>query len=111
MADSRMKAENPPSIARLLRTPRFPPCRLADGAGRDFVDGLDCSLAAAFAGYFTRFDVFKGPIVDNKGTEIVADGVSLEQVDLDGFKEFGTPCEICMYWWADGITAELPSLN
>ena len=69
------------------------------------------TLAAALAGDFTRFDVFKGPIVDNKGTEILADGVSLEQVDLDGFKEFGTPCETCMYWWADGITAELPSLN
>ncbi len=69
------------------------------------------TLAAALAGKFTRFDVFKGPLLDNKGNEILADGVSLEQLDLDGFKEFGSPCNTCMYWWADGITAELPSLG
>jgi len=69
------------------------------------------TMAAALAGKFTRFDVFKGPINDNKGKVILADGVSLEQVDLDGFKEFGAPCNTCMYWWADGINAELPKLN
>src|SRR3989304_1283744 len=66
-------------------------------------------LAAARPGKFPRFDVFKGPIFDNKGNQILADGVSLEQLDLDGFKEFGSPCKVCMYWWADGITAELPT--
>ncbi|MCX6047761.1 MAG: BMP family ABC transporter substrate-binding protein [Chloroflexi bacterium] len=69
------------------------------------------TLAAALAGKFTRFDVFKGPIKDNKGNEILADGVSLEQADLDGFKEFGSPCKTCMYWWAEGVTAELPKLQ
>lgn len=69
------------------------------------------TMAAAVAGKFTRFDVFKGPINDNKGNVILADGVSLEQLDLDGFKEFGSPCKTCMYWWAEGITAELPSLG
>jgi len=69
------------------------------------------TVKAALAGQFTRFDVFKGPIKDNKGNEILAAGVSLEQADLDGFKEFGSPCKTCMYWWADGITAELPKLN
>jgi basic membrane protein A len=69
------------------------------------------TLAAALAGKFTRFDVFKGPINDNKGNVILADGVSLEQLDLDGFKEFGSPCKTCMYWWAEGITAELPKLQ
>jgi basic membrane protein A len=68
------------------------------------------TLAAALAGEFTRFDVFKGPIVDNQGNVILEDGVSLEQVDLDGFKEFGSPCNTCMYWWAEGVTAELPDL-
>jgi basic membrane protein A len=68
------------------------------------------TLAAALAGEFTRFDVFKGPINDNQGNPILADGVSLEQLDLDGFAEFGSPCTTCMYWWADGITAELPDL-
>lgn len=69
------------------------------------------TLAAALAGDFTRFDVFKGPIVDNQGNTILEDGVSLEQLDLDGFAEFGSPCSTCMYWWAEGITAELPDLG
>jgi basic membrane protein A len=68
------------------------------------------TLAAALRGDFDRFDVFKGPIFDNQGNMILADGVSLEQLDLDGFAEFGSPCTTCMYWWADGITAELPEL-
>jgi basic membrane protein A len=69
------------------------------------------TLAKALAGDFTRFDVFKGPIKDNQGNTILEDGVSLEQVDLDGFKEFGSPCNTCMYWWAEGVTAELPKLE
>jgi len=68
------------------------------------------TLAAALAGDFTRFDVFMGPIYDNQGDLILAEGVSLEQLDLDGFAAFGSPCTTCMYWWADGITAELPDL-
>ncbi len=69
------------------------------------------TMAAALAGKFTRFDVFKGPIKDNKGKEVLPAGKSLEQADLDGFKEFGSPCKTCMYWWAEGITAELPKLQ
>ncbi len=68
------------------------------------------TLAAALAGDFDRFDVFKGEILDNQGNVILADGVSLEQLDLDGFAEFGSPCQTCMYWWAEGVTAELPDL-
>jgi basic membrane protein A len=62
-------------------------------------------------GEFTRFDVFKGPITDNQGNQVLAEGESLEQADLDGFKQFGSPCETCMYWWNENITAELPELN
>jgi basic membrane protein A len=61
-------------------------------------------------GEFTRFDVFKGPIIDNQGRQILADGVSLEQADLDCFKESGGPCSIGMYWWNENVTAELPPL-
>ncbi len=69
------------------------------------------TLAAMLAGQFTRFDVFKGPIFDNQGNQVLADGVSLEQVDLDGFAQFGAPCNTCMYWWNENITAELPELE
>lgn len=67
-------------------------------------------LAKMLAGEFTRFDVFKGPIYDNQGNLVLPDGVSLKQEDLDGFKQFGAPCETCMYWWNQNITAELPEL-
>ncbi|MCJ7677804.1 MAG: BMP family ABC transporter substrate-binding protein [Anaerolineales bacterium] len=69
------------------------------------------TLAQMLAGEFTRFDVFKGPINDNKGNVVLADGVSLEQFDLDQFKEWNPDVKIGMYWWTDGITAELPSLQ
>ncbi|HQV95068.1 MAG TPA: BMP family ABC transporter substrate-binding protein [Anaerolineales bacterium] len=67
-------------------------------------------LAQMLAGEFTRFDVFKGPINDNKGNVVLPAGQSLEQVDLDAFPEFGLPCsiDVCMKWWAEGVTAELP---
>jgi basic membrane protein A len=69
------------------------------------------TLAKMLAGEFTRFDVFKGPITDNQGNQVLADGVSLEQLDLDGFSQFGSPCKTCMYWWNENITAELPELE
>ena len=67
-------------------------------------------LAQMIAGEFTRFDVFTGPINDNKGNVVLPEGQSLEQVDLDAFPEYGLPCtvDVCMKWWAEGITAELP---
>ena len=69
------------------------------------------TLASMLAGKFTRFDVFKGPIKDNKGNVVLADGVSLEQLDLDQFKEWNPDVKIGMYWWADGVTAELPNIS
>jgi len=64
------------------------------------------------AGDFTRFDIFTGPINDNKGEVIVPEGVVLTQSDLEGLS--GIPgredCTICMSWLADGIVedAEIP---
>lgn len=72
---------------------------------------IESTLADMLAGKFTRFDVFKGPITDNQGNLVLADGASLEQLDLDGFAQFGSECTTCMYWWNENITAELPSLE
>jgi basic membrane protein A len=69
------------------------------------------TLKAALEGKFTRFDVFAGPIKDNKGNTVVPDGGRIEQIDIDCFAGGAVPCQTGMYWWADGITAELPSLN
>lgn len=68
------------------------------------------TLAKMLKGEFTRFDVFKGPITDNKGNVVLAEGVSLDQLDLDGFAQFGSTCTTCMYWWNENFTAELPDL-
>lgn len=67
-------------------------------------------LEAARNGDFTRFDVFAGPIMDNQGNGIVPEGQQMVQADLDQFPPGapGLECEFCMYWWADGVTAELP---
>jgi basic membrane protein A len=71
------------------------------------------TLAKMLAGTFTRFDVFSGPIVDNKGKTIVPAGEKFSQADIDQFPPGapGLECKYCMYWWADGITAELPKLT
>jgi basic membrane protein A len=71
------------------------------------------TLAKMLGGQFGRFDVFAGPIKDNAGKEIVASGAKLEQPDLDQFPPGapGAECKVCMYWWADGITSELPALQ
>jgi basic membrane protein A len=82
-----------------------------EGLPAEDIKLIEDTLAAALAGDFDRFDVFKGPITDNQGNEVLADGVSIEQIDLDGFAQFGTPCETCMYWWNENINAELPDLN
>jgi basic membrane protein A len=68
------------------------------------------TLAKMLKGEFTRFDVFTGPIKDNKGKEIVPAGEKMVQADLDQFPPGapGLECKYCMYWWADGISAELP---
>ena len=71
------------------------------------------TLAKALAGQFGRFDVFAGPIKDTKGKEIVAAGAKLVQSDLDQFPPGapGNACTVCMYWWANGITVDLPPLS
>ncbi len=43
------------------------------------------TLAAMLAGEFDRFDVFAGPITDNQGNVVLAEGETLEQTDLDQF--------------------------
>ncbi len=78
---------------------------------QEVLDEVRSILDQMLAGEFTRFDVFKGPIKDNQGNVILEDGVSLEQMDLDQFKQWNPDVKIGMYWWAEGINAELPSLD
>ena len=76
----------------------------------EVIDQVKTTLDQMLAGDFNRFDVFSGEIKDNQGNVIVPAGQKFEQSDLDQFPPGapGLECKYCMYWWADGITAELP---
>jgi basic membrane protein A and related proteins len=71
------------------------------------------TLAQMLAGKFNRFDVFAGPLTDNTGKQLLAAGEKLVQSDLDQFPPGapGNECKTCMYWWNQGINAELPALS
>jgi basic membrane protein A len=72
------------------------------------------TLATMLGSSTARFDiVFAGPIVDNTGKELLPAGQKLEQSDLDQFPPGapGAECKTCMYWWNEGITAQLPALS
>jgi basic membrane protein A len=77
----------------------------------DVIQKVKDTLKQMQDGKFTRFDVFAGPLKDNKGNEILPAGAKLEQIDIDCFAGGEVPCKTGMYWWADGITAELPKLQ
>jgi basic membrane protein A len=68
------------------------------------------TLSKMLSGEFDRFDLFSGPIIDNQGNVVVPEGERFSQSDIDQFPPGapGLECKYCMYWWADGITAELP---
>ena len=78
----------------------------------EVLDAVNAKLDAILAGEFTRFDLFSGPIYDNQGNLIIEEGKQFEYADIDQFPPGaeGLECEYCMYWWADGVTAELPDL-
>jgi basic membrane protein A len=79
----------------------------------EVIDQVRTMMAQFNSGELNRFNVFSGEIKDNKGVVIVPAGQKMEQADLDQFPPGaeGLECQFCMYWWADGITAELPSLG
>jgi basic membrane protein A len=79
-------------------------------------------IAQMAAGEFTRFDIFSGPLNDNQGNEIIPEGISLTQSDLEGLAEgymaaFNItgrePCTICMDYLVEGFdpAAEIPPLE
>ncbi len=83
------------------------------GLPDDVISQVRTLLGQMLAGQFTRFDVFSGPIADNQGNTIVPAGEQFQYADIDQFPPGapGLECQYCMYWWADGITAELPDLG
>lgn len=88
----------------------------AAGVPEDVIDDVRELLAQMEQGEFTRFDLFTGPIRDNKGEIVVPEGVSLTQSDLEGIsgavaEQTGREsCTICMKWLVEGVNpdADLP---
>ena len=78
------------------------------GVPESVIPQVEELLAQMESGEVTRFDIFTGPINDNKGEVIVPEGVVLSQSDLEGLS--GIPgredCTICMGWLAEGIVAD-----
>jgi len=85
---------------------------IAPGVSEEVVGEVQELLGQMMAGEVTRFDIFTGPIMDNKGEVVVPEGESLTQSDLEGIDEglgelLGRDaCTICMGWLADGITED-----
>jgi basic membrane protein A len=77
----------------------------------DVIQSIKDQLAQMVAGKFNRFDVFAGPITDNKGKEVVPAGGKIEQIDIDCFAGGAVPCKTGMYWWNQNVAAELPKLQ
>ncbi|TRZ50136.1 BMP family ABC transporter substrate-binding protein [bacterium] len=89
------------------------------GVPAEVIPLVQAKLAEMLAGTFTRFDIFKGPIMDNTGKVIVPAGQSLTQEDLEGI-DAGTiaafsltdrtACTICMNWLVEGIQGTIPAM-
>jgi len=84
----------------------------APGVPEEVIPQVRELLDQMVAGEFNRFDVFTGPINDNKGEVVVPEGSSLTQSDLEGIDaELGATlgregCTVCMTWLAEGIVAD-----
>lgn len=84
----------------------------APGVPEEVIPQVTELLDQMLAGEFTRFDVFAGPINDNKGEVVVPEGTILSQSDLEGIDEgLGAAlgregCTICMNWLAEGVVAD-----
>ena len=76
----------------------------AAGVPESVIPLVQQKMADMKAGKFTRFDIFAGPIKDNKGNVVIPEGTKLTQLDLEGLEG----CTICMSWLAEGIIGELP---
>lgn len=88
----------------------------AAGVPADVIPLVNELLEQMLAGEIDRFDIFTGPINNNKGEEVIPAGVSLTQSDLEGIdaaiaaQTGREACTICMNWLAEGVSpeAELP---
>ncbi len=73
---------------------------------------IDDVVSMMNSGTFDRFSIFTGPLNDNKGNEVVPEGMVLTQSDLEGIDDelgafLGRPgCTICMSWLVEGFVED-----
>lgn len=77
----------------------------AAGVPPEVIPLVKQKLADMKAGKLTRFDIFTGPIKDNRGRVVIPEGKKPTQEDLEGLKG----CTICMSWLAEGIVGQIPA--
>jgi basic membrane protein A len=82
----------------------MPGQRVPPGVPDEVVPRVQALLKQMRSGKFTRFDLFRGPLTDNRGKKVLGEGQTLTQRDLEGLKG----CKVCMNWLAQGIVGELP---
>ena len=82
----------------------------ATGVPAEAVAKVQAKLKEMQEGKFTRFDIFAGPLKDNKGNVLLKAGEKLTQEDLEGLKDVpGRPnCKVCMNWFVEEIIGEIP---
>jgi basic membrane protein A len=79
--------------------------QIPKGVPAEVVPKVKDVLARMQEGKLTRFDVFRAPLADNTGKQILPEGKRLTQRDLEGLEG----CTICMKWLAKGIVGRLPA--
>jgi basic membrane protein A len=82
----------------------------APGVPASVAHKVKAALNQMQEGKLTRFDIFKGPLKDNKGVIVVPAGKTMTQEDLEGIKGVpGRPdCVYCMNFFVDGVVGEIP---
>jgi len=58
-------------------------------------------------GELSRFDLFAGPLSDNKGKLLLPAGQKLTQADLEGLEG----CRVCMRWLVEGIVGQVAAVK
>jgi basic membrane protein A len=81
----------------------------------DVILNVQTILNEMLSGNFGYLDIFRGEIRDNQGKIIVPAGERLSASDVEQFPP-GDPDERCtypecIYWYAEGINAELPDIG
>ncbi len=81
----------------------MPGQKVPPGVPSTVVGEVKALLQRMQKGEFTRFDLFAGPLTDNKGKLLLPAGEKLSQTDLEGI----AGCKVCMRWLTQGIVGQV----